>query len=107
METITIKLDRERELKYTFRSFAELARKCAINANDKSTYELPLNPNIISAFVWAGQLHEKDPLTRDQVEALLPTTFESDVELMLKICQGVLEARGIKPKIESGSTGGT
>src|SRR4051812_4966228 len=98
MEPITVKLDRERELKYSFRSLGELARKCKINANDTETFKLPLNPDTISAFVWAGQLHYKDALTREQVEESLPITFESDAELMGKIIQAVFEARGIKPK---------
>jgi hypothetical protein len=101
MEPIIVQLDRERELKFTFKSFAELGRKCKINANEKETYSLPLRPDIISSFIWAGQLHEKDPLTLAQVESLLPMTFESDGELMLGICQAVLEARGVKPKPES------
>jgi hypothetical protein len=60
VEKLTVTLDKERELKFTFRAFSALARDCKVNVNDPDTFRGPMDPDKLSAFVWAGQLHTKD-----------------------------------------------
>jgi len=98
MEPFKVKLDKERELKFTFKSFAALARECKINANDPATYKMPMDPATIAGFVWAGQLHTKDALTRSEVEDYIGVSFEESAELNAQIVLHVMDSRGVKPK---------
>lgn len=84
--------DREVRLRYNFRAADELSA-LGINLYAPETY-LSMNPNQLASLVWAGQLHEKRPLTRSQVVDRLPLSPEEYVVIANAIATAIEEAFG-------------
>lgn len=82
--TVSLKLDRPRELRFTMPSIIALCELTRINLYDPASYDFR-NPVHLRDIMWAGQLDTKKPLTRLQVGTFLP----SDVEELGTIIQAV------------------
>ena len=92
MNTV-VKLDTDRELRYDFRAFVAMDEDCGINPMDPKTYA-DFSPRKIQALVWAGQLHTKNPLTKERVVEFLPTEGEALVKVMEAVSDALARALG-------------
>lgn len=90
MNTV-VKLDTERELRYDFRAFVAMDEDCGINPMDPKTYA-DFSPRKIQALVWAGQLHTKNPLTKERVLEFLPTDGAALVRVMESVSEALARA---------------
>jgi hypothetical protein len=88
----TVKLDRERTLRFDFNAFITLDEVCKINvyALDMRT----LSPLQIRDLVWCAQLHTDKPLTRERVGKYLPTTIEEMLEVRKALIDAISESYG-------------
>ena len=105
MAKITIKLDRDREIKFPFVALTALDEECKINLHSPETYT-DFSPRKIRDLVWAGQLHTEKPLTRFTVSNYLPTDLDACGEIAIELSKAIRVALGIKaveePKDDAG-----
>ena len=90
--TPAVKLDRSREMKFTFQAFEALEEKRGIDV-----YALDcrrLTPKQIASLVWAGQLHTKDPLEYEEVTKRLPTNTGDMQKVLIAVLGALTEAYG-------------
>ena len=88
------------ELRYTFPVFDRLQREHGINAMRPSTY-IDFSPSTGASLVWAGQLHVKKPLTREQVLKLMPTDTDAYAAMMEVVAFALNRALGGKTADET------
>lgn len=83
------------EMRFTFPVFDRLNREHGINAMRPSTY-IDFTPSTGASLVWAGQLHTKKPLTREQVVKLMPTDTDEYFAMMEVVAGQLNAALGVK-----------
>ncbi len=81
--------------RFTFESFVRL-REYGVNPMRPATYS-SFPPAVGAAFVWAGQLHVKHPLTYDAVIACMPTDTDEYFDIIDKMSVALAAALGVKP----------
>ena len=89
VKTVPIELDKKRNLLYTMEAFSEFMDATGINLLQQNlTEEMFANPKTMSAFIWAGLLHEDETLTIKQVARMLTP---DDIRALWKTCVDVFE----------------
>lgn len=95
MASHLVKLDKSRKLRYTGPAIVALDDICGINATRPSTY-IDFSPRKLRDLLWAGQLHEKVPLEREQVADYIPTDTVAYGEMCGVVMAALTEALGVK-----------
>ncbi len=86
-----IKLDKERELKFTMPAIVSLDELFNIDVYQFATYqEFP--PAKVVSLIWAGQLASKNPLKRHQIAQYLPTSMEKYMEVCKQVALALKDA---------------
>ena len=86
-----IKLDREREIKFTIPAIATLDEFYQINVFSPASY-VDFPPSKIVSLIWAGQLHTKNPLRRNSIASFLPTSREEYMGICVIVAEAIRDA---------------
>ena len=65
-----------------------MEEECKINFFKPDAYS-DFTPSQLASLVWAGLLHEKKPMTRDQVVALMPMAGNRYTEICIKVAEAI------------------
>lgn len=84
-------------IRFEFPAFDRMNREHGVNAMRPSTY-INFEPSVGVTLVWGGQLHTKNPLTREQVAKLMPTDTEKYMDTMEVVATQLNIALGVSPR---------
>lgn len=86
-----IKLDKEREIKFTMNAILALDELFQINVYSRATYD-DFPPAKMMSLIWAGQMHTKNALKRSQIPQYVPTAMADYMSVCLVIAEAILDA---------------
>lgn len=89
----SLKLDKDRVLRFDFEAVVTLDEVCGINIHRPSTY-FDFSPRKLRDLVWCAQLHTKEPLERTQVTKYLPTDSDEYQSICLVVGKAIADAIG-------------